>query len=137
MAITHRARSHDLTIKELTMSLGKLGLAAALLASSLGTFWTTPASAGCQVCIEDLEGNKHCFNLCPYEAGPLVWPWPREAVVTSPIDIGPIARDLQSLLRSDSGTFVLQNAASKSLFIVDLKKATLTEVVSKEQAVAR
>jgi hypothetical protein len=124
------------------MSLRKLGLTAAVLVSSLGAFWTTPASANCQVCIYDLEGNKRCFEICLYSRD---WWWmPPDAKLQSPVDIGPIVRDLQSFLRNptsapegDSGSWILLSPASKRAFIVDLKSATLTEVVSGAQIPAK
>jgi hypothetical protein len=131
------------TIKELTMSLRNLGLTAALLVSSLGAFWAPPASASCQVCLYDLQGNKHCFDICLYNRD---WWWmPPDAKLHSPLDIAPIVRDLQTFLRDpspqpyspESGTWMMLNPSSQRAFIVDLKNATLTEVVSGEQALAR
>jgi len=64
--------------------------------------------------------------------------------LTSPIDIVTIVRDLQSFLRNptpasgaDSQSWILLSPVSKRAFIVDLKTATMTEVVSGAQTVAK
>lgn len=118
------------------MRTRKWTIAATAMAATITAAWAvTASSASCTLCFNDpVSGQKVCFeNMCAYLKNWL--PFPPDAYVKAPISIATFAKDLQDVLE-DPGPkpWVLINPATQRQFIVDMQKATMTEVIAGTQS---